>query len=87
MVDLIDSEAFKGREKLSFSDVKKLVIPSAHDVTSLIPRWNGKIVAAMVISLSNDNRKVASCSPILRGPIFKDDFKSFSFETYLLSSA
>jgi len=72
----IDKSFFNGPKEISDSVLKKLVISDNEgDVTNGLKRfgkWSGKAVAAIVLQLSEDNKRVAGGTFCVRGQLGKE---------------
>lgn len=59
-IPTIGGDGFKGKEDLTRDDVKKLVVEGfgKNSMTALTTDWSGDVAGLIVVSLSNDNKRI-----------------------------
>lgn len=68
---VIQGESFNHAAELTPEVLGKLTVLSPADTSSLVSEWTGGLGCGMVCTLSNDNAKVVSCSPVLFGNLLQ----------------
>ena len=67
---VISSKRFGGTDPLSANDLKRLTIDSFAQAGSLVEDWHGEPMLIPGLTLSQDNTKVESATPVLIGTVF-----------------
>ena len=65
----IPGDSFGNQADLSLDVLRSLVVSSPADTANLISDWSRGIGCGLVCTLSNDNRRVLSCKPVLLGDL------------------
>ena len=66
----IAGEGFRNSCSLTHADIKKLIVNTPEDASSLFPGWERGVAIGLVCHLSNDNQKISNCTPIVLGDMF-----------------
>ena len=75
---VIAGDGFKGTDLLSAADLRKLCANSTRDACDrLLGNWDGRVLAAVTMKLSNDNRAIANTQITLIGDLLDGQSKSF----------
>ena len=75
---VIAGDGFKGSEQLSAADLRKLTTSSKQEVCErLLGNWDGRVLAAVTLKLSNDTRSIANAQIGLIGDLLDGQSKAF----------
>jgi len=75
---VIAGDGFKGSEQLSAADLRKLTASSKREVCErLLGNWDGRVLAAVTLKLSNDTRSIANAQIGLIGDLLDGQSKAF----------